>query len=157
MNGGATPPLDTTGADLLVAIASRDVAGPLPIIGDSHSHTWIQVLALEGVLTGHVVWYAKNARGHVSHTFTVSGLGIASGLIVHAFRGDRSDPLRLTAGITHPGHGAGGPRRHAGLQWIARAELFSGGNGRAPADLDGPTLTARPRAPGLNVAVAMGI
>jgi hypothetical protein len=180
-DGGTTPPLDTTGADLLIVHAAIDARWPPDSteasqslqVSDSQSHPWIRLASLDGAVTGFRTWYAKNARGTAGHTFTVTGWGppngIVPGIIVHAFRGsDRVEPLQLTTGnmIDHgtalrPGEVT--PLVHGSLVLAWFSAFYPG----LPAGIDvsqmtvggvsdGLLLTARPTTHGINVAAATG-
>jgi hypothetical protein len=71
-DGGPSPPVDTFGADLIVVHAAYDARFPAPAVSDSEANTWIQLSALDGIITGHRTWYAKQARGSHTHRFTVA-------------------------------------------------------------------------------------
>jgi len=98
-DGGRTPPLDTTGADLIVVHVAMDARQPPPVLSDSEMNTWIPLAALDGTITGHRTWYAKHAMVSAVHTFDVIGTQSTPGVIVHAFRGsDGKAPLQLVTG-----------------------------------------------------------
>ncbi len=82
-----TGAIDTTGANLLVAVITG--LGTNPVVTDSKSNTWITVTAATGpgTLSTQIV-YVKNptvGSGH-TFTFTVAGAGYPSGC-VGAFHG----------------------------------------------------------------------
>lgn len=103
VNGGQTLPLDTRGADLIVAHVSHNALAAAPVLADSEGNTWTQLAALSGTAFGHHTWYAKNAHVGANHVFSATGPASWTGIIVHAFSGsDRTDPLQVTTGATTP-------------------------------------------------------
>ena len=110
-DGGTTPPLDTTGADLLIVHAAIDARWPPDSteasqslqVSDSQSHPWIRLASLDGAVTGFRTCVHEERAGHRRAYVHGHGWGppngIVPGIIVHAFRGsDRVEPLQLTTG-----------------------------------------------------------
>ena len=161
-DGGATPPLDTRGADLIVVCAAVGVGAdqPPPVVTDSQLHTWIPLSSLKGPTCGHYVWYAKNASGHQAHTFSVAATLTAPAIIVHAFRGsDRVDPLQVSTGAmttkgTAVATNAVTPENHGSLvlSWLS-ANILPPDVGQVS---DGLLQTALPLVLNVNWSAATG-
>jgi hypothetical protein len=160
-DGGATAPIDTRGADLLIVHASIGVAaGVQPVVSDSQLHNWIPLSTLDGAKSGHRTWYVKNAFGHQTHTFSVMGTDLAPAIIVHAFQGsDRLDPLQLSTGaMTMKGTALATnsvtPASHGSLvlSWFS-SDLAAPETGNVS---DGLALNALPQLAGTNWAASTG-
>lgn len=81
-----TGAIDTTGANLLVAVVTG--LGTLPVVTDSKSNTWTTVTAASGpgTLTTQIV-YAKNPTVGAGHTFIFTGAATYPSGCVGAFHG----------------------------------------------------------------------
>ncbi len=96
--GGATPPMDTTGADLLVMIVGG--VSMTNTVSDSKSNTW-NALTRYNWGTGECqMHYAYNATVGTNHTFTFSEASSFPGIAVLAYSGalTTSDPFDQESG-----------------------------------------------------------
>ncbi len=75
-NGGTSPAIDTTGADLIIfSFGSRYLFAPTP--SDSQSNTWSRATHIgdPGITVQNVIDYCFNPTTSASHTFTIDGGG----------------------------------------------------------------------------------
>ncbi len=88
-----TPAIDTTGANLLVIVASHSTNNPT--ISDSKSNTYGNVVySNAGVLGGRCsIWYIQPGTVGSSHTFSISGTNVYGSIFAMAFSGSASTPL----------------------------------------------------------------
>lgn len=91
-NGGTSPPIDTTGANFLVANLVI-INGGIAVLTDSYSNIWIPLTAYGNSIQAQL-YYAKNATTGTGHTFTVTCSGQFPGLAVASFSGvDTASPF----------------------------------------------------------------
>jgi hypothetical protein len=68
-----SPAIDTTGANLLVAVSCTASQNPEPrVMHDSKNNTWLASRQFPSMLTAGQVFYAENATTGTNHTFTFS-------------------------------------------------------------------------------------
>lgn len=91
-----TPSIDTTGADLLVAVCT-DLGGNALVLTDSKSNTWTALTKKTNVIDT-VIMYVKNPTVGTGHTFAIGSGGYPS-LEVAAFSGsDLTSPFDVENG-----------------------------------------------------------
>lgn len=98
-NSATTAGLNTTGADLLIAVAGYYTGGTAPSLTDSNSNTW----------TGQTIYPASGSGGRVriyrcsspivgaGHTVTLSGTGSLPSVALIACSGSAASPLDAEA------------------------------------------------------------
>lgn len=94
--------IDTTGADLLVAVTNHYIGGGGSLtLSDSKGNTWTP-LTLRSVGSGRSrMYYAKNAIVGTGHTFTATGTGSFPVVAVQAFSGsDLTSPFDVENGVS---------------------------------------------------------
>lgn len=91
---GNTAAIDTTGANLLVAIVC-DLAGAGAVTPtDSKSNTWTALTPnVDGASARLTIWYSYGGTVGSSHTFAANGTGTFASISVAAFSGSASSPL----------------------------------------------------------------
>lgn len=95
-NTTTTPSINTTGADLLVAVCSDYDTGAT--LTDSKSNTWASLTVQTATVRARIM-YAKNATVGSGHTFTLAGAGLFPSLEVAAFSGsDLTSPFDVENG-----------------------------------------------------------
>lgn len=100
-NGFTTSSINTSGADLLVAVVSDAADGST--LSDSKSNTWTK-LTPHTFGTNCVIYYAKNATVGSGHTFTLGGTATTPTLSVSAWSGsDTSAPFDQQNGAVAAG------------------------------------------------------
>lgn len=103
VNGGTTPAIDTTGANLIVISVAFYSAGTGLTITDSKGNTWLP-LTLRSTSSGNQrFFYAQAAIVGPGHTFTVSGTTIYPALHVRAFAGATPTPFDAESGASGSG------------------------------------------------------
>lgn len=90
-NNVTTTAIDTSGADLLVVVAS---ASTLSIsISDSASNVWLSDAEETASLPDVRIWYvASGLSTSATHTFTISSSGLAPSVAAFAFSGATANP-----------------------------------------------------------------
>jgi hypothetical protein len=98
-NGGVTPPIDTTGADLIVINTSpNDVGGPTTPT-DSKGNVYTLIISMNELQAYSQLWYCKHPVVGPNHTFSsVSGTTNFMGLSVIAFSGSTANPFNAAVG-----------------------------------------------------------
>lgn len=88
-SGGTSDPIDTTGANLLVANLAYYNSGILSSFIDNFGNSWIPLSAHVDVVTGAVqqMFYAENPIVGPGHTFSVAGTTIYASMNIAAFNG----------------------------------------------------------------------
>lgn len=89
-----TGSIDTTGADLLVLIASVDWAVSTPTISDSKGNTWTRIV--QGTSSGALrcdIWYSIPTSVGSGHTFTQSDTSSFGAIAVSAYSGSNASPV----------------------------------------------------------------
>lgn len=89
-SGGTTTGINTTGADLLVAMIASYAPGGSGTLSDlvgGNSNTWVPLTAQTGAIVKGQFFYAKNATVGSGHTFTFTGSGVYPSISVMAFSG----------------------------------------------------------------------
>lgn len=103
VNGGTTPAIDTTGANLIVISVAFYSAGTGLTVTDSKGNTWFP-LTLRSTSSGNQqCFYAKAAIVGPGHTFTVSGTSIYAAIHVRAFAGATTNPFDVENGASISG------------------------------------------------------
>jgi hypothetical protein len=100
-NGGTTAGVNTTGADLLVAVISYyNGAGASPVPTDSNANTWTQIGTTQaGSNTSVKMFYVASPTVGTGHTFssTSSGASSFSSMEIGAWSGSAASPLDQTS------------------------------------------------------------
>lgn len=101
-SGGASGAIDTTGADLLVFVATSYNGFAAPTVSDSKGNTWVGLAEQSAAINSRVrIYYAKNPTVGSGHTFTVTGNETYPAVLVFAFSGaDTDDPFDQENGAT---------------------------------------------------------
>lgn len=110
INAATTPPIDTTGANLIVIAVSCSPAGAIPAITDSRGNVWRQLTPHSGLTLRLVLLYcAGRPRVGPGHTFTATGSVslpcLYAGAFAHAARyplDGQSGNATLTPGALTP-------------------------------------------------------
>jgi hypothetical protein len=97
ISGATTASIDTTGADLLIIVATNQ-RGETATPTDSKSNTWTALTASQGTTyTRSQIFYTTNPTVGSGHTFTLGGVGTA--ITVMAWSGaDTSSPYDVENG-----------------------------------------------------------
>jgi hypothetical protein len=100
--GGATPSINTTGANFIVVAVSSYTTGPAATLSDNKSNTWTP-LTLHSVTGGGQIqlYYSYNPTVGAGHTFSLAGTGIDGSLAVAAFSGVAASPFDVQNGATY--------------------------------------------------------
>lgn len=85
INGGTTPSIDTTGANLLIAGLVAVTSGSATLT-DNQGNTWTLLPAQSGVPACRIA-YVLAPKVHAAHTFAFSGLASLAVLCIAAFKG----------------------------------------------------------------------
>jgi hypothetical protein len=94
-NGGTTPGINTTTADLIVVLVAHYTAGPSASFSDSQGNNWtlMETTGVTGNMTIELYYADKGSSGGLqtnsSHTFSVSGTGIYASIMVDCFSGSQ--------------------------------------------------------------------
>jgi hypothetical protein len=99
--GGDSTAINTTGADLLVVVASWYAGVGDPTLTDSKSNTWTALTRREGAAPGYATtrmyWCVPSSVGS-GHTFTLSGADTYCTISVNAFSGAHASPYEAENG-----------------------------------------------------------
>lgn len=102
-NGATTTGVDTTGANLCVAVVSYYNLGH-PTVSDSvggNSNTWNSLTPSDvGFSAGVTIWYSAVTHVGTGHTFTIAGGSTFSSIATACFAGVAASPFDLEAGST---------------------------------------------------------
>ena len=79
--------LDTTGANLLIAVVSQDNGAALPTLSDSKGNTWNARTTYAGSFTKVTIFYSVATSVGASHSVTATGSNVTCTLTVLAFSG----------------------------------------------------------------------
>ena len=124
-NAVTTSGVDTTGADLLVAIVSDYVSDGSVTISDSKSNIWTALTEETAGISNSRLFYAKNATVGSGHTFTGGISGSFPAIAVLAFSGSN-----LTAPFVQQSANYGtGTSIQAGSLTTTNPDLLVFGNG----------------------------
>lgn len=98
-NNVATPPaIDTTGADLIIAVGTRYQVQP-PVLSDTYNNTWLVAVsqddtAIQGNEISATLYYVHNPIVGANHGFTWGAGSLYGVLSILAFKGSApSDPV----------------------------------------------------------------
>lgn len=98
-NTVTTAPVDTSGADFLVAIVSDYSAGSRAVVTDSKSNTWNALTSTQsGANARNTIWWARPTTVGSGHTFTATGTGTFPTIDVLAFSGSAVSPFDQESG-----------------------------------------------------------
>lgn len=98
---GNSPAIDTTGADLLVAIVCDDSTNTATL-SDSNSNTWTFLTAHANGTNRVRIAYCQGAAVGAGHTFKLTGTSSQPSLSVAAFSGSAASPLDQQNGANDP-------------------------------------------------------
>lgn len=102
-NGATTAPIDTTGANLLVALVFSWVAAAAPGFADSKSNSWTGLTVRSAADPEVRLFYVQGGAVGTGHTFSTSGTATYSGCLVAAFSGSVASPADQENGATGSG------------------------------------------------------
>ena len=93
-NGGTSPSIDTTGADLIVVSVADYGASTKGTLTDSQSNSWIELTEYTpgGLTARNRLFYVISPSTNASHTFTISGASTFAGLSVQAWNSVTGTP-----------------------------------------------------------------
>jgi hypothetical protein len=93
-----TPAINTTGANLIVAVFSWYTAGTKPTLSDSSGNTWLVARNDDNIANGGSlsISYVQAPTVSASHTFTITGTNNFSTLFIEAWSGSAASPLDQT-------------------------------------------------------------
>ena len=88
-DAGTSSPVDTTGSNLIVLAAGYyDAVTAVATVSDSEGNTWTPLTLRTGAFsTACRLWYCLNPTTSATHTFTVTGNHIESGISAIGFSG----------------------------------------------------------------------
>ena len=95
-NSSTTAPIDTTGADLLVAVVSQYSGDAIGTVTDSKTNSWTPLTAQSGGNSYARMFYARGGPVGPGHVFSYTG-GFSS-FVVLAFAGSAASPFDVESG-----------------------------------------------------------
>jgi hypothetical protein len=112
-NGGASSAIDTTGANLLVLVASWYAGVGNPTISDSKGNSWTPLTQQDGAAPGFAsvrMYYSVPSSVGSGHTFSLTGADTYCTISVDAFSGAHASPYTSQEN----GSASGGVQQAAG-------------------------------------------
>ncbi len=95
--------MNTSGANLIVALVVRYTGGPSVTLSDSKMNSWTPLFEQASAVLGAQLYYCPNPAVGGSHTFQVTGTGSYSAVAVLALAGaDSSSPFDVQNGNQSP-------------------------------------------------------
>lgn len=103
INGATSGAINTTGADLLVAVVAG-LTGTTPTFTDSKGNTWTALTKQSTASDGaSQLFYCQGAIVGTGHTFATAGASTYSGCAMAAFSGSVSSPFDIENGSQNSG------------------------------------------------------
>lgn len=136
VNGVTSAAINTTGADLLVVVASwYDATTADVTLSDSKGNTWTALTKSNTPNVAVKMWYCRGGSVGSGHTFTASGTGTYSSIYAAAFSGSAATPFDQESGATgNPVTTlAAGSLTPVSSGCLVVAGVVAGGGGGAPA------------------------
>jgi hypothetical protein len=144
-DGGTTPAIDTTGADLIVLGVVANISG-ITAPTDSKSNTWTPLTLKSGSQEKSQIFYCQNPTTDAAHTFSVGGTGQFQGVYVEAFVNSSASPFDVENGATVTGAtslqpGSVSPSQDDELIVAFESDDYAGGSGGTQSIDSGFTIT----------------